>query len=126
MPAETQDTDKFLETSENLYEVVMIVSKRARQINEDQYQRMRDSQILEELDGEFEEEFLNLEEEKNETDDPVEPEENPVIGAQREYLKALVAHYMHGSRPPLPTGEEGEGWGGVGEGRMEQLWNLAW
>lgn len=92
MPAETQDTDKFLETSENLYEVVMIVSKRARQINEDQYQRMRDRQILEELDGEFEEEFLNLEDEKNETDEPVEPEENPVIGAQREYLKGEISH----------------------------------
>ena len=92
MPAETQDTDKFLETSENLYEVVMIVAKRARQINEDQYQRMRDSQILEELDGEFEEEFLNLEEEKNETEEPIEPEENPVIGAQREYLKGEIFH----------------------------------
>lgn len=25
---------------------------------------------------------------------------------QREYLKALVTHYMHGSRPPIPTAEE--------------------
>jgi len=90
MPAETQDTDKFRQNSENLYEAVMIISKRARQINEDQYQRMRDRQILEELDGEFEEEFLNLEEDKNETEEPIETEENPVITAQREFLKGEI------------------------------------
>ena len=90
MPAETQDTDKFRQNSENLYEAVMIISRRARQINEDQYQRMRDRQILEELDGEFEEEFLNLEEDKNETEEPIESEENPVITAQREFLKGEI------------------------------------
>ncbi len=90
MPAETQDTDKFRQGSENLYEAVMIISKRARQINEDQYQRMRDRQILEELDGEFEEEFLNLEEDKNETEEPIEFEENPVITAQKEFLNGEI------------------------------------
>ena len=44
MPAETKNTSKFLENSENLYEVVMVIAKRARQINEDQFQRMRDRQ----------------------------------------------------------------------------------
>ena len=91
MPAETQDTDKFRGSSENLYEAVMIISKRARQINEDQYQRMRDRQILEELDGEFEEEFLNLEEDKNETEEPIETEENPVITAQKEFLNGDIS-----------------------------------
>jgi DNA-directed RNA polymerase subunit K/omega len=91
MPAETQDTDKFRRGSENLYEAVMIISKRARQINEDQYQRMRDRQILEELDGEFEEEFLNLEEDKNETEEPIETEENPVITAQKEFLNGEIS-----------------------------------
>jgi hypothetical protein len=86
MPAETKDTSKFLENSENLYEVVMVVAKRARQINEDQYQSMRDRQILEELDGEFEEEFLNSEEEKTELEEPVESEENPIITAEKEFL----------------------------------------
>jgi len=94
MPAETQDIDKFLDNSENLYEVVMVMAKRARQLNEEQYQRMRDRQILEELDGGFEEEFLNLEEEKNELEEPIESEENPVITAQNEFLnKKIEYHY---------------------------------
>jgi hypothetical protein len=94
MPAETQDTKKFLESSENLYEAVMIIARRARQINEEQYQRMRDRQILEELDGEFEEEFLNLEEDKNETEEPIEAEENPIITSQNEFLSGEISfHY---------------------------------
>jgi DNA-directed RNA polymerase subunit K/omega len=93
MPAKTQDVDKFLESSENLYEVVMVIAKRARQLNEEQYQRMRDRQILEELDGGFEEEFLNLEEEKNETEEIVESEENPVITAQNEFLKQKIDYH---------------------------------
>jgi DNA-directed RNA polymerase subunit K/omega len=91
MPAETKNTSKFLENSENLYEVVMVIAKRARQLNEDQFQRMRDRQILEELDGEFEEEFLNTEEEKTELEEPVELEENPVITAEREFLDHKIA-----------------------------------
>jgi len=90
MPAETKNTSKFLENSENLYEVVMVIAKRARQLNEDQFQRMRDRQILEELDGEFEEEFLNTEE-KTELEEPVELEENPVITAEREFLDHKIA-----------------------------------
>lgn len=94
MPAETQDTRKFLDKSENLYEAVMVIAKRARQINDEQYQRMRDRQILEELDGEFEEEFLNLEEDKAETEEPIEPEENPIRSAQREFLDDQIDfHY---------------------------------
>jgi DNA-directed RNA polymerase subunit K/omega len=94
MPAETQDTKVFLSKSENLYEAVMVIAKRAKQINEDQYQRMRDRQILEELDGEYEEEFLNLEEEKTETEETIEAEENPIRTAQREFLQdELEFHY---------------------------------
>jgi DNA-directed RNA polymerase subunit K/omega len=94
MPAETQNLEKFLENSENLYEVVMVIAKRARQINEEHYQKMRDRQILEELDGGFEEEFLNLEEEKNEIEEPIESEENPIKGAQREFLEQRIEfHY---------------------------------
>jgi DNA-directed RNA polymerase subunit K/omega len=98
MPAETQSLDKFMGNSENLYEAVMIVAKRARQINEEQYQRMRDKQILEELDGEFEEEFLNLEEEKNEAAEPVEPEENPVVSAQKEFLHGKIRHHYESTK----------------------------
>ncbi|MBN2365516.1 MAG: DNA-directed RNA polymerase subunit omega [Calditrichaeota bacterium] len=98
MPAETQDIDKFMDSSENLYEVVMVVAKRARQINEEQYQRMRDRQILEELDGEFEEEFLNLDEEKNEIEEPVEPEENPITLSQREFLKGKIEYHYESTK----------------------------
>ncbi len=98
MPAETQDTSKYLESSENLYEAVMVMAKRARQLNEEQYQRMRDRQILEELDGEFEEEFLNLEEEKNEAEEPVETEENPVISAQKEFLNGKIEYHYESTK----------------------------
>ena len=98
MPAETQSLDKFMGNSENLYEAVMVVARRARQINEEQYQRMRDKQILEELDGEFEEEFLNLEEEKNEAEEPVEPEENPVVSAQKEFLQGKIRHHYESTK----------------------------
>ena len=98
MPAETQSLEKFMGNSENLYEAVMIVARRARQINEEQYQRMRDKQILEELDGEFEEEFLNLEEEKNEAEEPVEPEENPIVSAQKEFLGGKIHHHYESTK----------------------------
>ena len=98
MPAETQDTNKYLGSSENLYEAVMVVAKRARQLNEEQYQRMRDRQIMEELDGEFEEEFLNLEEEKNEAEEPVEPEENPVVTAQKEFLNRNIEYHYESTK----------------------------
>ncbi len=98
MPAETQDTEKYLINSENLYEVVMVMAKRARQINEEQYQRMRDRQILEELDGEFEEEFLNLDEEKNEVEEPVQTEENPVVTAQNEFLHGKIDYHYESTK----------------------------
>jgi len=43
-------------------------------------------------------EFLNLEEEKNETEEPVEPEENPVIGAQREYLNGEISYHYESTK----------------------------
>jgi len=87
MPAKTQDFEKYLERAENLYEAVMVISRRARQINEELYQKKRDKQILEELEGEFVEEFLNPEDEKTEMEEaPVEIEENPVVTAQKEFL----------------------------------------
>jgi DNA-directed RNA polymerase subunit K/omega len=72
----------------------MVISNRARQINEDQFQRKRDRQILYELDGELEEELLHSDEEKTENEVPVEVEENPIVIAQREFLeKKFNYHY---------------------------------
>jgi len=72
----------------------MVVARRARQINEELFQKKRDRQILEELEGEFEEEFLNTEEERVEEEEPIESEENPMITAQREFLTdQLNFHY---------------------------------
>jgi DNA-directed RNA polymerase subunit K/omega len=98
MPAETQNLQSFLKNSENLYEAVMVIAKRARQINEEQYQRMRDHQILEELDGGFEEEFLNLDEEKNDIEEPVEAEENPIVTAQKEFLTNLIEYHYESAK----------------------------
>ncbi len=94
MPAETQDLTKYLERADNLYEAAMVIAKRARQINEELYQKKRDRQILEELEGEFEEEFLSLDEEKPEVEEPIEDEENPINTAREEFLNdKLVIRY---------------------------------
>lgn len=94
MPADTQDIRQYLERSENLYEAAMAIAKRARQINEELYQKKRDRQILEELEGEFEEEFMNLEEEKAAVEEPIEDEENPINTARDEFLNdKLIIRY---------------------------------
>ena len=59
MPAKTLDLSSILNISENLYEAAIIIAKRSRQINEELYQKKRDRQILEELDGDFDEDFLS-------------------------------------------------------------------
>jgi DNA-directed RNA polymerase subunit K/omega len=94
MPADTQDFKKYLSESDNLYEAIMVISNRARQLNEEQFQRKRDRQILYELDGELEEELLHSDEEKIGNDVPAEVEENPIVIAQREFLeKKFNFHY---------------------------------
>ncbi len=99
MPAETQDFKKYLERAENLFEAAMVIAKRARQINEEIYQKKRDRQILEELEGEIEEDLLHGEEEKVEAEETYESEENPVVTAQREFLEGKLAfHYETGKK----------------------------
>lgn len=94
MPAKTQDINKLLYISDNLYEAVMVMAKRARQINEEFYQKKRDHQILEELEGGFEEEFLHVEPDEIEIREPAENEENPITHAQGEFLeRRLNYHY---------------------------------
>ena len=41
MPAKTIDFNKIMELSENLYEAVLVMGKRARQLNEELYQKKR-------------------------------------------------------------------------------------
>jgi DNA-directed RNA polymerase subunit K/omega len=94
MPAKTQDINKLLDMSDNLYEAVMVMAKRARQINEEFYQKKRDHQILEELEGGFEEEFLHTEPDEIEIREPAENEDNPVTHSQDEFLEGrLNFHY---------------------------------
>ncbi|GAB4377489.1 MAG: hypothetical protein Kow0042_25330 [Calditrichia bacterium] len=94
MPSETQDIKKYLEKTDNLFEPVMIIARRARQINEELYQKKRDRQILEELEGEIEEEMRHAEEPNAEAEEEYEPEENPIVTAQREFLEGkLDFHY---------------------------------
>ena len=94
MPAKTLDFNKIMELSENLYEAALILGKRARQINEELYQKKRDRLILEELEGGFEEGFLQSEQlEVNEEESP-DNESNPIINAQEEFFnQQLEFHY---------------------------------
>ncbi|RMH74995.1 MAG: hypothetical protein D6681_22575 [Calditrichaeota bacterium] len=93
MPAKTQDLDKILSLSESLYEAVMIISKRARQINEEIYQKKRDRQILEELEGGMEEDFLAPEPEEVPVAQEFDEEESPIVYAQEEFLNNKLDYY---------------------------------
>lgn len=86
MPAKTLDLSNILNISENLYEAAMIIAKRSRQINEELYQKKRDRQILEELEGDFDEDFLPGESEEIEPQEETEKDENPVVHAHNEFL----------------------------------------
>lgn len=97
MPAKTQDLSEFLRISQNLYEAALVIAKRARQINEDLYQKKRDKQILEELEGGIEEEFLQAPLEEEEVEEIVE-EENPIVTAQREFLENKLEFYYEPTR----------------------------
>ena len=98
MPAETQNLKKYLDESENLYEAIMVIANRARQLNEEQFQRKRDRQILYELDGEIEEELLHADEENLETETPADTEENPIVTAQREFLEKKFSYFYESTR----------------------------
>ena len=91
MPAKTQDIGRILEISDNLYEAVMVIARRARQINEEFYQKKRDHQILEELEGGFDEDFLHTEHDEIETKPVVENDENPVTHAQEDFFDSKLA-----------------------------------
>ncbi len=99
MPASTQNLKKFLERAENLFEATIIIAKRARQINEELFQKKRDQQILEELSGNFETEYLHLDQEEPESETmPMEEEENPVVTAQREFLDGKLEYHYESPR----------------------------
>lgn len=94
MPAKTLDLSNILDISENLYEAAMIIAKRSRQINEEMYQKKRDRQILEELEGDFDEDFLPGEPEEIEPQEEPEKEENPVVHAHNEFIDDEIEfHY---------------------------------
>jgi len=97
MPAKTQDIEIFLSIANNLYEAALVIAKRARQINEDLYQKKRDKQILEELEGGIDEEFLHAEFETPEEEEPIE-EENPIITAQTEFLEEKLEFFYEPTR----------------------------
>lgn len=94
MPAKTLDLRNILTISENLYEAAIIIAKRSRQINEESYQKKRDRQILEELEGGFDEDFMPGEQEEIEPPDESEKENNPLVQAQEEFLEREIDfHY---------------------------------
>ncbi|MEZ4762586.1 MAG: hypothetical protein R3C26_05070 [Calditrichia bacterium] len=67
----------------------------AQSVNEEYYQKKRDHQILEELDGGFDDDFLAMEQEEAETKVMAETEENPITIAMRDFYagKELAYHY---------------------------------
>ncbi|RMF54451.1 MAG: DNA-directed RNA polymerase subunit omega [Calditrichaeota bacterium] len=94
MPAKTQDIKEILNRTDNLYEAAMVIAKRARQINEELYQKKRDRQILEELEGGYEEDLLQMEHEEKEPEEQYLEDENPVVMAIEEfYQDKLSFHY---------------------------------
>ncbi len=99
MPASTQNLKLFLEKAENLFEATIIIAKRARQINEELFQKKRDQQILEELSGNFDSEYLHLDQEEVENEPfEIEEEENPVVTAQREFLDGKLEYHYESPR----------------------------
>ena len=90
MPAKTQDTRKLLTISKNLYEATILIARRARQINDELYQKKRDRQILEELEGGFDEDFLNTDSEEKELKVNLDEEENPIVYAHSEFDRSLL------------------------------------
>ena len=94
MPAKTLDLSNILDNSENLYEAAIIIARRSRQINEELYQKKRDRQILEELEGDFDEDFLPGEPEEIEPQEEGEKEENPIVQAYGEFQSGEIDfHY---------------------------------
>lgn len=94
MPAKTIDFTKITELTENLYEAVLVMGKRARQINEELYQKKRDRLILEELEGGFEEEMLHSESLEAAESDESEIDINPIVKAQEDFFNGkLEFHY---------------------------------
>ncbi len=98
MPARTQDLERILSLSENLYEAIMIVAKRARQINEENYQKKRDRQIREEVEGSFDEDLLHAEAEDWDMEMSPEEEENPVVLALEEFLDGKLEYHYEPTR----------------------------
>ena len=97
MPAKTQDIRQILGISDNLYEAVLSIARRARQINEEMYQKKRDRQILEELEGGFEDEFLMNDADDREVE-AAEDEDNPITVAEGEFLTESLECYYDSNR----------------------------
>ena len=90
MPAKTQDFKQLLENSKNVYEAVLMISRRARQINEEMYQKKRDRQILEELEGNFDEDILQSEIDEVDQHDNQAEEDNPVVFALEDFMRSKL------------------------------------
>ncbi|MCB0263196.1 MAG: DNA-directed RNA polymerase subunit omega [Calditrichaeota bacterium] len=98
MPAKTQNLGTMLNTTDDLYEAAIVIARRCRQINEEYYQKKRDHQILEELDGGFDDDFLAMEQEEAETKVMAETEENPITIAMRDFYAGKLAYHYDSPR----------------------------
>ncbi|RMG31897.1 MAG: hypothetical protein D6732_14225 [Methanobacteriota archaeon] len=90
MAAETQDFSKYLEQASTLYEAVMVIAQRAKEINSELVRKRKEQEVFDESDlmGDEEENFNNIEL----TEDKLK-EDKPLVFAQQEFLEGKLEYY---------------------------------
>lgn len=90
MAAETQDFSKYLEQAPTLYEAVMIIAQRAKEINSELVRKRKEQEVFDEADllAEEDENFNNIEL----TEDKLK-EDKPLVFAQQEFLEGKLEYY---------------------------------
>lgn len=99
MAAETQDLRKYLENANNLYEAVIVIAQRGRDINAEYISKKREQEIMDETDLllDDEEQIHNVEMTK-----PDKNEIKPLIVAQEEFLEGKLEYYYEQKKSKRP------------------------
>jgi DNA-directed RNA polymerase subunit K/omega len=90
MAAETQDFTKYFDQASTLYEAVMVIAQRAKEINEELVRKRKEQEVFDEMDllGEEEENLNNIEL----TEDKLK-EDKPLVFAQNEFLDGKLEYF---------------------------------
>ena len=84
MAASTQNFQDYTDRAETIYEAVLVISQRARQLNQERVQKKREKEMFEESD--IIEPILDAEQQEYVPKENIEKLEKTVIIAQREFL----------------------------------------